>query len=474
MNSPGRDGSRKGASRIFSESQSAQPATAPSGLRRELAVSFAVQGAGAAAVLLATLWLGARAGPEVQGNFSRLKAEVEFVAALAMFGLPQALFYFVKSGRLTQHDAWRWVSAAVALALPIGAIYALVQHRDGGVSWWTLMALAVAACVGHNQLRSLLLVHDRTIWFNVVTAAPQVLVLAGIGLASAMTRVPGSTTWLLVFATAFAMTAGFEGWRLQRAGRRVAVPTSMSAPTFATSTGDRTASTSVSAPARIPASAFPPVTAGTSTVGWRALGHYGLAAWLTAALATAAVVAAQGRVEAAAGRAALGQFTMAMTLVQVPLTPIAYAAPLLLRRWMERPGAQASQRWSGIVFGLLLGVAALVAALSTVWPDLGLGAAYGDVALALALLLVGGAAEAASRLLAVQASATGLPWLAVRAEVARWTVLGAGWWAPGSHGLAAMCVIWSAAACAAAAVFAVNGWQGRHGRHTPAGAAGRP
>lgn len=466
MNSPGRDGSRKGASRIFSESQSAQPATAPSGLRRELAVSFAVQGAGAAAVLLATLWLGARAGPEVQGNFSRLKAEVEFVAALAMFGLPQALFYFVKSGRLTQHDAWRWVSAAVALALPIGAIYALVQHRDGGVSWWLLMALAVAACVGHNQLRSLLLVHDRTIWFNVVTAAPQVLVLAGIGIASAMTRVPGSTTWLLVFATAFAMTAGFEGWRLQRAGRSAQVPASVStsALTFAASIGDKTA----------PASAPAPATAGTSTVGWRALGHYGLAAWLTAALATAAVVAAQGRVEAGAGRAALGQFTMAMALVQVPLTPIAYAAPLLLRRWMERPGAQASQRWSGIVFGLLLGVAALVAALSTVWPDLGLGAAYGDVALALALLLVGGAAEAASRLLAVQASAVGLPWLAVRAEVARWVVLGAGWWAPGSHGLAAMYVIWSAAACAAAAVFAVNGWQGRHGRRTPAGAAGRP
>lgn len=444
MNPPECDGPRPGASSTADDHRNAQLAAAPPDLRRELAVSFAVQGVGAAAVLLATLWLGAWAGPEVQGNFSRLKAEVEFVAAFAMFGLPQALFYFAKSGRLTLHDARRWVRAAVASALPIGAIYALVQHRDGGVSWWTLMALAVAACVGHNQLRSLLLVHDRTIWFNVVTAAPQVLVLAGVGIVSAVTRAPGSTTWLLVFATAFAMTAGFERWHLQRAGRLAAASASGSG-----------------APA-------------TSTIGWRALGHYGLAAWLTAAMATAAVVAAQGRVEAAAGRVALGQFTMAMTLVQVPLTPIAYAAPLLLRRWMERPDAQASRRWSGIVFGVLLGVAAAVAALSSVWPDIGLGAAYGDVALALALLLIGGAAEAASRLLAVQASAVGLPWLAVRAEVARWAVLGIGWWATASsHGLAMMCVIWSAAACAAATVFAVNGRHGRHARRPPASAAGR-
>ena len=35
--------------------------------------------------------------------------------------------------------------------------------------------------------------------------------------------------------------------------------------------------------------------------------------------------------------------------------------------------------------------------------------------------------EAASRVLTVQASASGLPWIAVRAEAARWAVLGVGW-----------------------------------------------
>ena len=74
-------------------------------LKRQLLVSFALQGAGAAAVLLATLLLGARLGPEVQGGFSRIKAEVEFVAAFAMFGLPQALFFYVKSGSMSARTA---------------------------------------------------------------------------------------------------------------------------------------------------------------------------------------------------------------------------------------------------------------------------------------------------------------------------------------------------------------------------------
>ena len=66
-------------------------------LRRQLLASFLLQGAGAAAILLATLWLGLRRGPQVQGSFSHVKSEIEFVVAFAMFGLPQALFYYVKS-----------------------------------------------------------------------------------------------------------------------------------------------------------------------------------------------------------------------------------------------------------------------------------------------------------------------------------------------------------------------------------------
>lgn len=387
-------------------------------LKRQLLVSFGVQGAGAAAVLLSALLLGARLGPEVQGSFSRVKAELEFVAAFAMLGLPQALFFHVKSGGMTLGTALRWAFACALLAWPIGALYAATRDaRDGGLEI-ALLGAAVALMVGHGQLRALLLVREPTAWFNAMTALPQMLVLAGVlhvlwhGDATAQ-------GWLGVFALAFGIAAALSWWRLARSGDAAAA---------------------------------------TGRVGWRELGHYGAAAWLTAALSTAAVLAVQRWIEGTQGAVVLGRFTLAMTLVQVPLTPISYAAPLLLRRWMERPGAQASRRAAGVVFIALAVASALVGALAAVVPDLGLGPAYAGTTAALAVLLAGGAAEAASRVLTVQASAQGLPWIAVRAECARWIVLLVGWWAIAIPSLLAACALWAAAAWAAALVFA---WQAR-------------
>jgi len=380
-------------------------------LRRDLLVSFGLQGAGAAAVLLATLLLGARLGPEVQGGFSRVKAEVEFVGAFAMFGLPQALFFHVKSGRLDGAVALRWAFGCALLALPLAALYAAWRGQPAAVV--AALALAAGAVVAHGILRALLLVRERTAWFNVLTAMPQVLVLVGVGCALARGGA-GVAQWLALFALAYA-AAGLLAWRRLRA-----------AP---------------------PEASDPPV-------GWRALVGYGLAAWLTAALVTAATLAVQALVEATQGRGALGQFTMAMTLVQVPLTPISYAAPLLFRRWMERPGAAASRRIAAGVSGLLLAAAALAWLGAFVRPDLGLGPAYDGATRALAVLLLGGAAEAASRVLAVQASASGTPWIAVQAELARWGVLALGWASVPAPTLPAVCAAWAAGAWAAAGVYA--------------------
>jgi len=384
-------------------------------LKRQLLVSFGVQGAGAAAVLLSTLLLGARLGPEVQGGFSRLKAEVEFVAAFAMLGLPQALFFHVKSGGLSLPAALRWSFACALLALPVGALYAAMRHAQDGPAEIALLGVVVAMMVAHGQLRALLLVRERTAWFNVMTALPQWLVLAGVLYVLARGDA-AARGWLILFALAFGIAASISWWRLRDVAGRTA----------------------------------------QTRVGWRELGHYGAAAWLTAALSTAAVLLAQRWVEGAQGSAALGRFTMAMTLVQVPLTPISYAAPLLLRRWMEQPGARASRRAAAAVFVLIAVVAIVVGASAQAWPDLGLGAAYDGATAALAVLLAGGAAEAASRVLTVQASAQGLPWVAVRAEIARWSVLLIGWATISIPSLLAVSVLWAAAAWAAALVFALQ------------------
>ena len=414
-------------------------------LRRQLGVSFALQGAGSASVLLATLWLGASLGPEVQGGFSHTKAEIEFIAAVAMFGLPQSLFFHVKSGALAGRVAQRWALASAVLALPIGAAYGLAQHAQAPSGVLALFGLAVAAYVAHGQLRVLLLARLRTEWFNVLTALPQVLVLAGVGIVIgwgvAVAAAQGTPVWLGVFALAYAASA-FVAWRLL--GAAPDAPATVLAP----------APGAVQEPAQ---------------AGWRVLGRYGLATWLAAVLATAAALAVQRWVEGSAGLAALGQFTLAMTLVQVPLTPVTYAAPLLFRRWMEQSGARVSQRLAAVLFLGLLAVAAAVGLAAPVWPDLALGPAYGGATAALALLLAGGAAEAASRVLTVQASASGLPWVGVRAEVARWAVLGAGWLLlPAPQGLLALCAVWAAAAWAAALVVAL---QARAAAATAAAAA---
>ena len=396
-------------------------------LRRDVLLSFWIQGAGAVSVLVATLLLGATFGPEVQGGFNRSKAEIEFIAALALLGLPQALFFHVKAGRLGMPSALRFASLSVLVALVIGAVYAIVRHPQAGALGVLLLGLAVAACVAHGQLRALTLLGARVEWFGAVTALPQILVLLFVGAVCARSADAAvAPVWWAIFALAFGIGTVLAWQRLQR--------------TAAATAGDE--------------------------AGWRALAHYGLAAWLTAVLYTAATLVVQHVLERTAGRAALGQFTLAMTLVQVPLTPIGYAAPLLFKRWMEQPAGGGSRRWASLFFGLLLGFAVVVWAAASIWPDLGMGAAYDGTARALAVLLAGAAAESASRLLTVQASASGLPWIAVRAESARWAVLAAGWLLPLPVGLLSVATVWALAAGAAALVFVA------HARTVPVTLAG--
>ena len=384
-------------------------------LRRQLLMSFGIQGAGAASVLLATLYLGAVLGPEQQGAFNRTKAEIEFVAALALLGLPQALFYYVQSGGMSMQRALRWAAGSVAVALVAGASYALVQRAGAAASVW--MALAVAACVCHGQLRTMILVGKHTAWFNAITALPQLLVLAAVALVVAG-HVDGTPPWPAAFLFAFGAAAMLAGLRLHST-RQTSRP---------------------------------------STVGWRTLAHYGLAAWLLAVLSTGAALLMQRWVESRVGAAALGQFTLAMTLVLVPLVPIAYAAPLLFRRWMDQSDSKALQHWAAGLFGTLLAGAFAAWAAADAWPDLGLGSAYDGTSRVLAVLLGGAAAEAALRLMTIQAGAKGQPWIPVRAEVFRGAVLLAGWLLPMPPGLLPLCAVWSLACWAAAAALV---WPGR-------------
>jgi hypothetical protein len=328
-----------------------------------------------------------------------------------MFGLPQALFFHVKSGRLSVPQALRWAVCCAFVALPLAAVYAIWQSLPLPVV--AAMTAAVGALVVHGILRALLLVSGRTVWFNMLTALPQVLVLLGVGLVLQGLVRADVAQWLALFALAYAAAGSIAWWRVVR------VPCEVEG----------------------------------QGIGWHSVIRYGVATWLAAALMTAATLLVQRWVDTSQGHATLGQFSMAMTLVQVPLTPISYAAPLLFRRWMERPGAAASRRIAAIVSSLLLLCAGLVWGVALVRPDLGLGSTYAGVTRGVALMLVGGAAEAAIRILAVQAIASGAPSIGVWSEVARSSVLALGWWLAPAPDLLQVCAVWALGAWAAAGTF---------------------
>ena len=69
--------------------------------RRQVLWTLLLQGSGAVAMLAAMTLISRYLGPAELGHFSRVKAEVEFIGAIAMFGLPQALFYFVQTAKAT-------------------------------------------------------------------------------------------------------------------------------------------------------------------------------------------------------------------------------------------------------------------------------------------------------------------------------------------------------------------------------------
>jgi len=369
-------------------------------------------------MLIATVLLGSAVGPEEQGNFSHTKAAIEFAAAFAMFGLPQALFFFIKSDRLSLQTALRWTLASSLVAVLVGIIFSLVQQEINGATQAAVFAVAIALCVAHGNMRALLLIDAHTGWFNAATALPQVLLIGGV-VAVLWLGVTGNSTWQLLFAGAYGGSSAFALWRVKKIRK---------------------------------------LTAG-STMHWRELGRYGIAAWLLASLSTAAILLIQHWVESVQGSASLGRFTMAMTLAQVPLAPIGYAAPLLFRRWMEQSGRRSSQRWAAALCAALVFVAAAMWLVAPMWPHLGLGAAYLGVTKALAVLMMGAAAEAASRVLTVNVYANGLPWLAVKAEVVRWLALCSAWLLLPSPGLLSMCAVWAAGAWAAAAVFVLHSYR---------------
>jgi hypothetical protein len=424
-----------------------------------LAITLLLQGGGGAATLLAALWIGRALGPAQQGQFNQLKSLVDLGAALAALGMPQALYVAAQSGRLELGAARRLSLKVALLGWPVGLALAWwhglagpgaasVAARNAAPGWMLAAALAAAVALAtlQAQWRALTLLGQATWRFNLVTVAPQGLLLAVAAWVVAQGGVE-ATALASVLAALWLLASWYAGQALMRlqsgAEVRLAPPAGSPAP---------------------------------GPAAWGELARHGLATWAAASLATLAIVLLQRLAQQQGGAAALGMLSLALLLVQVPLTPLNYALPLLLRHRLGG-GVRTRRmvRFAPLVaapFGLL---ALAVLALGSWRSDLGLGAGYTGLHQVLAWLMLAGAAEAVLRVVTVDTQAEGQPWRSAAAEAARVLVLlagaASGWPAVGSAPFAqaadALALWWALASAAAVAVL----WALGQGAHRAAEAA---
>ena len=381
--------------------------------RNQLLWTLALQGVGAMAVFGAVVLIGSQLGPQAQGLFSRIKSELEFVAALSMFGMPQAVFFFLSSRRMSRAAALR-LGALLSLAgVAIAGVYLVGVTRSASVSYAILFAVASAAVVLHGILRVIVLALATTRLFNLVTALPQLMVLL---LVLAVILGGSLAPWMVtaVFVLAFCAGSAFAWLAL----RSTAEPAGETQPDLATP---------------------------------KDLLSFGAATWFVATLSTAAAAFWLRHTEATLGLAAVGVFSMGLTLVQLVLTPFNYAVPLLFKRWMASPGSSHAIRWA-LLAGL--GVFCLIAtvlAIQGLFPVPEALSAYGGLRELKWPFAVSAVAEVMMRIAAVAANAAGHPWAPVCSELVRMAVLGiaAGFGMAGE--LVPVATWWAIAAALAAA-----------------------
>lgn len=325
------------------------------------------------------LWIGMKSGPEQQGQFNQLKSLIDLSIALAAMGIPQALYVYVQSNQMSFNRAWKTSLWIGPLGMATGAVVMLWSTQSSPALIAVVGATAVAGCL-HAQWRVLTLLSPQTIWFNLVTVAPQVLLLpiaAWIAASGHASQLGMSNGMLLAWATG-AVVAGLVLKRL---------------------------------PARPLYKEAVPI---------QKIFTHGLATGVTGFLSILTIVLMQKAAQQSFGDAGMGVISMAMLLTQIPMTPLNYALPLLLKNRLTQ--LHTPQYYSYFLMATTALMMILVCAvwlLGAVRSDLWMGFAYSGIHLLLAIFLLAGSAEIVLRIMSVEAQATMRPWKSTLAEAVR-------------------------------------------------------
>lgn len=372
----------------------------------DLVAAGAIQAVGSAAALLITILLARVCGPEVQGRFGLAKAEIDFLTALCLVGLPQAVFFFCRQGELSSSAARRLVLIQAGLAG--GSVFAWkvlnFQGAGEGIDRYMVssgFALALAATVSYSVVRGTCLAYRSSRSFSLFSAAPSVFLLGGVSLilviASANWRAPALDV-LLIFALAYGLCA--------LVGYRGLMPRESSAD---------------------PALSFALV---------RRLVAYGSATWLASLSQAACSYLALWWIEGhAGGIESAGVFSAGLALVLIAITPINLVVPILFKRWTGASARLRNREFTEIAAVVFCGAVVAVSIMVLKGREV-VGLLYGEqysqfapVFLVLALAIL---PQSFMRLWGVLYNAIGRPGLAVYLEMFRFSVLAVGLVAAGT------------------------------------------
>jgi hypothetical protein len=384
--------------------------------RRDLLLSLVAQGCGSAALFGAVVLIGAALGPEPQGAFSRVKSEIEFVATLALFGLPQSVFYYLSAGRLQLKSvlAVTTIIAILALVLAVGYRFGT---NESAFMFTAIFALATMAFVTHSMLRIVLLAHTSTTKFTIATAMPQVLLLLFAGALIVLGSMHQSTS-ASIFCVAFMIASAYAMTKI--------IP--------ATTIGG----------AERP-----------DTVGLVEMCRYSFAGGFAAMLAAGAALLMIKTLERSLGAATLGVFTMALMLTQIASMPCNFAAPLVFKQLMKhrahRTHVLTPLLWAATAFAFMsLVTQALQLVIAP--SHLQAYAALLDLQWPLTLTV---AADVAFKVSGPSALASGEPLFLLYAETTRLVLLSLGLLAGGAETLSHATWLWAASSTLAATVLMV-------------------
>ena len=358
-----------------------------------------MQSVGSAATLLITITLAHIGGPQVQGRFGLVKAEVDFLTSLCLIGLPQAAFYFCQRGDLSAAAARRLVVIQACIAggaVLLWKAFSVSEGREDSSPGFIAAsyALAIVATAAYSIVRGISLAYRSSREFALYSAAPSILLLGSVILILVVAsdwRAP-KTDVAFTFAAAYGVCAvlGYRwilpGWSRERV--------SLSIPLL------------------------------------RRLVSYGGATWLVGVSQAACLYAALFWIERRAGGVeSAGIFAAGLALILVAITPINLVAPILFKRWTGT-SARIQHREFVEIGSAVVGGALAVALIMAFWgsPIVGflLGQTYKPYASIFALLSLGVVPECFLRLWGVRYNAAGRPGFPVWLEMFRFLALSVG------------------------------------------------